>query len=462
MICSFCETTIFSPGASQSRGFADHQDDPQEFLQSIEQGEFESTCIFCSRLATSLRLDDADLLDSIGLSRAELCQEWFSPRRSKKLPDEHGREHEASSPRADSLSPPADPPFPTSPGISLSILTKPTCFSPKSSNPIPDTLLTRSLAPVFRWIIRPAAKIDEMPEHAILTFRPAPNLAARIDDRKLRHVAETARDVVFYLLREDELEPGEAPSASELPRSTAESWRQITSWLDECASSHTACQIYREREASRVLPTRLLDLQSSGGRIRVVHTADFAPEERRTCRYVTLSHSWGQGEEMNEIKLLDENLGEYTTAGVLERLFTESAGGNRNFAHAIEVARRLGVRYVWIDSLCIIQNSKNGVDWDREAPRMHEVYRGSWCNVGAANSTGRSGGLFRSRREAFGGQSGARVCWRGARWRVVPEDLWDRDLLGEVLYKRGWVYQGESSSAADAYAVFSLSGPCFG
>lgn len=280
-----------------------------------------------------------------------------------------------------------------------------------------------------------------MRECGILTFRPMPDLAARFGDERLKQTAEAVGDVIFYLLREDELEQGEAPRAEELGQDTGHSWEQIGSWLQECEERHERCRKPRDRDTGRVIPTRLLDVRSRQERTRIVNTENFSDEERKQCRYVTLSHSWGRDSNQNKTKLLSTNQEEYTTVGVPEDLIEGDENGNRNFADAIEVARRLGVQYIWVDSLCIIQDSRE--DWNREAPKMHQVYRGSWCNIGAAHSEGRKGGLFKNRSEAYSGQKEAHVDWRGAKWRVVPGDLWEKDLLGEVLYGRGWVFQGE-------------------
>jgi hypothetical protein len=46
---------------------------------------------------------------------------------------------------------------------------------------------------------------------------------------------------------------------------------------------------------------------------------------------------------------------------------------SKNFAHAVIVTRQLGLRYIWIDSLCILQDSPK--DWQKEAAMMHKVYR---------------------------------------------------------------------------------------
>ena len=63
--------------------------------------------------------------------------------------------------------------------------------------------------------------------------------------------------------------------------------------------------------------------------------------------------------------------------------------------HAINIARRWGIYYVWIDSLCIIQDSEDG--WARESTRMGWIYANSYCNIAAIGFADRSNGLFVSR-----------------------------------------------------------------
>ncbi|MDB5271548.1 MAG: hypothetical protein JWP58_4588, partial [Hymenobacter sp.] len=56
------------------------------------------------------------------------------------------------------------------------------------------------------------------------------------------------------------------------------------------------------------------------------------------------------------------------------------------FQHAVEIARHLRIRYLWIDSLCIIQ--KDSDDWERESGRMADIYRNSYITIAATSSSG--------------------------------------------------------------------------
>jgi len=67
----------------------------------------------------------------------------------------------------------------------------------------------------------------------------------------------------------------------------------------------------------------------------------------------------------------------------------------KTFQDAMIIARCLGFRYIWIDSLCTIQNSRG--DWEREAGRMCQVSKYSTCTIVATRPTSSEGGCFSER-----------------------------------------------------------------
>jgi hypothetical protein len=156
-------------------------------------------------------------------------------------------------------------------------------------------------------------------------------------------------------------------------------------------------------------------------------------------RYVTLSHCWG---ETPIVRLVDANMHQYMDPGI--GIPWESL--SRTFQDSISVARTLGVRYIWIDSLCIVQWTPEGKgDFDVEGQLMHMVYRHSFCNIAAADSSDGSGGLFRIREaeDALPATVHLEERWdmKGT-WHVLPGNYWTEQLLDRALYKRGWVFQG--------------------
>lgn len=66
-----------------------------------------------------------------------------------------------------------------------------------------------------------------------------------------------------------------------------------------------------------------------------------------------------------------------------------------SFKHAIDVARQLGLRYLWTDSLCIIQSGEGAEqDKEKEIAAMEDVYSTAIVNIGATASKAASEGLF--------------------------------------------------------------------
>ena len=91
--------------------------------------------------------------------------------------------------------------------------------------------------------------------------------------------------------------------------------------------------------------------------------------------YLTLSHSWGKNDMF---KLLKSNIDELQQRIPLDKL-------SQTFKDAMKVTLQLGFKYLWIDSLCIIQDFPD--DWVQEAATMAAVYENSTCNIAALGLT---------------------------------------------------------------------------
>jgi hypothetical protein len=288
--------------------------------------------------------------------------------------------------------------------------------------------------PVCRWNIRSLATIRESLETVVVTFRYVPPVS-EITVVGYEEVGLPTR--TFFLFPEADVQP--LPTIQELGPSTNpsdNSGHQVRAWVETCDATHTDCMRRRKAttKSKRFVPTRLLDISSApGAPIRVIETATTSVQGP----YCTLSHCWGKIEFQ---ELRDANRERFMKEGIPWQLFT------KNFQHAIEIARSLGVGYIWIDSLCIIQKSK--ADWDREASRMHLVYRNSYCNIAVVDAKDSTGGAFRKRDPEDVApvryEPTVDSSWFGSKiWVVVPEDLWERQLLQSFLYVRGWVFQGK-------------------
>lgn len=150
--------------------------------------------------------------------------------------------------------------------------------------------------------------------------------------------------------------------------------------IDNCLANHPDCQLARPCSP----PSRLLDLgeDQTTPTVRLVPGSDC---RNRQWRYLTLSHCWGAVPQDAYWKLTTEREPYYTTNISFHAL-------PKTFQEAITLTKRLGERYLWIDSLCIIQDSRQ--DWEIEASRMAEVYSGSLCTLSTATDGASSGCFF--------------------------------------------------------------------
>ncbi|KAH9203558.1 heterokaryon incompatibility protein-domain-containing protein [Leptodontidium sp. 2 PMI_412] len=159
------------------------------------------------------------------------------------------------------------------------------------------------------------------------------------------------------------------------------------------------------------------------------------------AQYIALSHCWGTLPEKQREKsrTTTSNEKEWRTKGFLVEDLT------RTFQDAISVTRKLGQRYLWIDSLCIIQG-KDG-DWATEATKMEAVFKNAYCTIAATSAKDSTEGFLNRLEE------------KGSQYVMVPESShgkvyvytsidedFDGDVIQGVLNKRAWVLQERALS----------------
>jgi hypothetical protein len=135
-------------------------------------------------------------------------------------------------------------------------------------------------------------------------------------------------------------------------------------------------------------PTRLIDVGLADGseEPRLVQ-----PPKGEKGRYLALSHCWG-------VSTIKERL--TTTLATLDcRLETIPVSlMSANFYDATIITRRLGYRYLWIDSLCIIQDSVE--DWEVESQNMGNIYMNASLTIAAGAAKDSDGGMLRNENRA--------------------------------------------------------------
>jgi hypothetical protein len=99
-----------------------------------------------------------------------------------------------------------------------------------------------------------------------------------------------------------------------------------------------------------------------------------------------LSHRWGGGSNILKTRM--------TTLQKMKSGISLSALP-RTVQYAISFTQDLGIRYLWIDSLCVIQDDIS--DWERESSRMADIYANTYLNIAATSARTSSDGCFQPR-----------------------------------------------------------------
>ena len=151
-------------------------------------------------------------------------------------------------------------------------------------------------------------------------------------------------------------------------------------WLQSCLSGHKVlCASPSPFLEPDFLPTRLVDLGHAPHKIRVVATAGL---DARQTEYLALSHCWGGAAVLSLTAATADTLRDAVPMSALPKTFADAA----------RVVLRLGYRYLWIDSLCIQQDSAS--DWALESRSMDLVYRRSVLTLAALAGRTSHDGLF--------------------------------------------------------------------
>jgi hypothetical protein len=163
-------------------------------------------------------------------------------------------------------------------------------------------------------------------------------------------------------------------------------------WLEACQNHHSLCQAVERARPKGYFPRRLLDVGTlHSNQIRLVNTNRETPSQEE--QYATLSHCWGKDPAF--LRLTTENLPQLNTIISPQSL-------PQSFMDAIVSCRHLKIRYLWIDSLCILQSGPGAEeDWQRHVNEMHTIYANCTLNIGIAHASSPEHGAFVERNASF-------------------------------------------------------------
>lgn len=218
--------------------------------------------------------------------------------------------------------------------------------------------------------------------------------------------------------------------------SSSQTYKQIEAWLETCDEGHQQCQ---EAVGSQCLPTRLIYLDQSidlardnpsGFLPRLVSTKGM---EVSNTKYIALSYRWPD-EFPDEAKSTRSTVPSHMK-GLNVSILPLS------FNDLFQVAAGLKIQYVWIDSLCIIQDDPE--DWNREAALMSQIYRNAYLTVTISVSQDLAEKRLFCQGEAAKTLSQRLVCplEDGSSQEVLLMKYQEEKFEDSPLLLRGWCFQ---------------------
>jgi hypothetical protein len=160
--------------------------------------------------------------------------------------------------------------------------------------------------------------------------------------------------------------------------SSESSFQMMRDWLSQCETKHVRCPAQKDH----ILPTRIIHVGSPMTEPRLILPGG------RLGKWVALSHCWGTGSILKT---------ETTTLRSHCRVLPFSSLPP-TFGDAVTITRALGLTYLWIDSLCILQDSKE--DWLAESAQMGHIYKNAVVTLAADAAENSQAGIFDSSQRA--------------------------------------------------------------
>lgn len=208
----------------------------------------------------------------------------------------------------------------------------------------------------------------------------------------------------------------------------------VRSLLDECTTSHTKCG----RPSTPFLPTRLLQIHGAGPhKVKLRSTSRLA----RHTAYTTLSYCWGPTKP-SRISLEKRTVSQFESSISLNQL-------PKTIREAIHFTHALGIRYIWIDLLCIIQDSEE--DMAHEIAEMGKIFENGHLNISALSSSSMEQGLYAQRNPFQYCPVMIGQAENDNKLQIMPPGDWNDKLHYWPVHQRGWIFQERIFSRRTLY-----------
>jgi hypothetical protein len=157
---------------------------------------------------------------------------------------------------------------------------------------------------------------------------------------------------------------------------------KIKVWIEKCDNGHECMSSKRKNQPYKPFrPTRLIEVEPDNSNTVKLDCSS------KPAKYAALSYCWGMSVQSTTTK---SNLSARQQGLVISQL-------PRTLQDAIAMTRALGLRYIWIDALCIVQDDRD--DWSNEAAMMEAVYSEAYLVIAATGAADCEEGFLVSRAE---------------------------------------------------------------
>jgi len=214
------------------------------------------------------------------------------------------------------------------------------------------------------------------------------------------------------------------------------------SWLERCSRDHSTCSP-PESLSTAIAPSRIIRVDANANSsIQLIQTVDLAYK----IQYVALSYCWG-----------GDQLGKTLKSNVNRRKMPFSLfGPAKSIRDAVQVVRELGFSYLWVDSLCIIQDDQK--DLATELSRMSDIYEQATLTISAAKSGTSTEGFLNPRSQITISNACGYRCPDGqigiiqlqspkkkSHLEPIHRRCWTLQEHGAVAQRAGWMVHGRKA-----------------
>jgi hypothetical protein len=209
----------------------------------------------------------------------------------------------------------------------------------------------------------------------------------------------------------------------------------VHTWMDKCRKRHKICTLSPGGDPP-LLPSRVIDVTEDGSDPRLLIS-----EGTRRGYYAALSHCWGG---LKPLQTVSSTLAQFKDSIPMDQL-------PKSFKDAITITRKLQIPFLWIDTLCIVQDSEQ--DWHHESGLMSSIYRNSTLTISATGAVDGSRGCFLPEAhseivqlpQTFSDNGGTAYV-TGTRQIGTSGPPWADKVASGPLFQRAWALQERSLS----------------